>query len=381
VPSTELILADLKRAANEWWLLAAAWHLYFAVITGSLIGGYRPSRKLAGVLVSLPVLSVSMASWASGNLFNGVVFALLAILLIVISVRLPGRVRMAPLWVLAPGIALTAFGWVYPHFVETSSPFGYLFKAPVGIVPCATLSILIGLTLVLNGLDSRAFAFTLGISGLFYGVTGIGRFRVAIDAVLLLGAILLTIRAFRRRRVPEPSAAGPVRGRITAFGIGPRLAFTMLPYSVLALGVHIDLPHFGRMTAKSSPVFMVAGAALIAGGILLWALGERVVIRAFRAGRLHTSGIYALVRHPMYSSALVFVIPGVALLLRSWPILSVAAGAYLAFRFLVRREERYLQDKFGQEFTDYRARVNAVVPLPRFVVGPHQKADAGRGNG
>ena len=381
MPSTELILASLKRVANAWWLLAAIWHLCLAIITGLLIGGNRPSRKLAGVLMSLPVLSASVMAWAGGNPFNGTVFALLTILLVVFSVRLPGRVRIAPLWVLIPGLALTAFGWVYPHFIETSSSFGYLYKAPVGIVPCATLSILVGLTLVLNGLDSRAFALTLGISGLFYGVAGIGRFRVAIDAVLLLGAILLTIRAFRRRRAPEPSATGQVPGRITAFGIGPRLALSMLPYSVLALGVHIDLPHFGRMTAKSSPVFLVAGAALIAGGILLWALGERVVIRAFRAGRLQTSGIYALVRHPMYSAALIFVIPGVALLLRSWPILSVAAGAYLAFRFLVRREERYLQDKFGQEFTDYRARVNAVVPLPRLVLDPHQKADAGRGRG
>jgi protein-S-isoprenylcysteine O-methyltransferase Ste14 len=381
VPSTELILAGLTRAANAWWLLAVAWHLYFAVVTGSLIGGYRPSRKLAGVLLSLPVLSVGLAAWAGGNPFNGIAFALLAVLLIAFSVRLPGRVRIAPLWVLIPGIALTAFGWGYPHFVETLSPFGYLYKAPVGIVPCATLSILVGLTLILNGLDSRAFALILGIFGLFYGVTGVGRLRVAIDAVLLLGAVLLTIRSFRRRRAPEPSATGQVPGRITAFGIGPRLAFSMLPYSVLALGVHIDLPHLGRMTARSSPVFMVAGAALIAGGIVLWALGERVVIRAFRAGRLQTSGIYALVRHPMYSSALVFVIPGLALLLRSWPILSVAAGAYLAFRFLVRREERYLLDKFGQEFTDYRARVNAVVPLPRLIVGPRQKTDAGRGSG
>jgi protein-S-isoprenylcysteine O-methyltransferase Ste14 len=381
VPSTELIMAGLERVASAWWLLAAAWHLYFAIITGLLIGGYRPSRKLAGVLLSLPALSVSPMALAGGNSFNGIVFAVLAILLIVFSVRLPGRVRIAPLWVLVPGIALTAFGWVYPHFVETSSPFGYLYKAPVGIVPCATLSILVGLTLVLNCLDSRAFALTLGISGLFYGVTGVGRFRVAIDAVLLLGTVLLTIRAFRRQRAPEPSAARQVPGRITAWGIGPRLAFSMLPYFVLALGVHLGLPHIGRMTAKSSPVLSVAGAALIVGGIVLWALGERVVIRAFRAGRLYTSGVYALVRHPMYSSALVFVIPGVALMLRSWPILSVAAGAYLVFRFLIRREERYLQDKFGQEFTDYRARVNAVVPLPRFVVGPRQKRDAGRGSG
>jgi protein-S-isoprenylcysteine O-methyltransferase Ste14 len=39
---------------------------------------------------------------------------------------------------------------------------------------------------------------------------------------------------------------------------------------------------------------------------------------------------------------------------------------YTVFKLLIHREDEYLERRFGQAYLDYRARVNEVVPLPRF---------------
>ena len=365
MPSTEQLLAALKHIANAWRPLAVAWHVHFAVLAGMLVTGLRPPRLLTGVLLGLPLLSVSSVAWLSGNPFNGAVYALVAVLLIFFSFRLrSGRVRIAPPWLLVPGTLMFLFGWVYPHFLQTTSFLTYVYAAPVGIIPCATLTTVIGLTLALDGLDSRAFALTLGVPGLFYGFTGVGQVRVFIDVVLLLGAILLTVRAFLRRPEPRPTEQ-QVTGRMTAWGVGPRIGRASLPYLGLMLAIHFGWPRVSLMTPRPSPFLFAAGVGLIVVGIVLWAQGAGVIDRAFNSGRLLTSGAYAIVRNPMYSGIIVFGVPGVALMLRSWPVLTAAAYAYVAFRLFIKEEEGYLQEKFGPEFAKYRARVNAIVPLPR----------------
>ena len=339
MPSTEQLLAALKHIANAWRPLAVAWHVYFAVLAGMLVAGLRPRRLLTGVLLGLPLLSVSSVAWLSGNPFNGAVYALVAVLLIFFSFRLrSGRVRIAPPWLLVPGTLMLLFGWVYPHFLQTTSFLTYVYAAPVGIIPCATLTTVIGLTLALDGLGSRAFALTLGIPGLFYGFTGVGQFRVFTDVVLLLGAILLTVRAFLRRPEPRPTAQ-QVTGRMTAWGVGPRIGRASLPYLGLMLAIHFGWPRVSLMTPRPSPFLFAAGVGLIVVGIVLWAQGAGVIDRAFNSGRLLTSGAYAIVRNPMYSGIIVFGVPGVALMLRSWPVLTAAAYAYVAFRLFTRKKK------------------------------------------
>jgi hypothetical protein len=174
MPTSEQILLGLRDVANNWGPLAIFWHAYFLVFAMILIVGIRPPKRIAGLLLSLPLLSVSLAAWASSNPFNGIVHALIGILFIYFSTRLPSeKVWMAPPWIIIPGILLLLFGWIYPHFLEASSFLPYLYSAPTGLIPCPTLSIAIGLFLILDGLGSRALALILGLSGLFYGMTGI----------------------------------------------------------------------------------------------------------------------------------------------------------------------------------------------------------------
>lgn len=205
MPSPEQILNSLAAIANQWWILATLWHLYFGVLAAGLLLGARPSKRVGGVLLGLPLLSVSALAWSTANLFNGVIFAFVGLALIAIALRmLPNEpVEIASIWGVGAGAVMFIFGWVYPHFLETTSLLPYLYAAPTGLVPCPTLSIVIGLALVVGGLDSRMWSAVLGGTGLFYGVFGALRLGVSIDYVLLIGALLSLSIAFAPKRAVQ----------------------------------------------------------------------------------------------------------------------------------------------------------------------------------
>jgi hypothetical protein len=209
MPAPESILNGLSTIANQWWLLATAWHAYFAVLIVGLILGVRPSKRVAGVLLALPLLSVSILAWTAANPFNGALLCLVGLALIVLAFRLPHeRIQIAPSWMVVAGALMFAFGWVYPHFLDTFPPAAYLVAAPTGLVPCPTLSIVIGLALIVGGLDSRLWTSVLAGTGLFYGLFGALRLGVSIDIVLLLGALAaLAVVFLPRAHTPRPVAA------------------------------------------------------------------------------------------------------------------------------------------------------------------------------
>lgn len=196
MPTPEQILSSLSAIANRWQIVAIAWHVYFAVLIGGLALGLRPSKRVAGVLLALPLISVGVFAWLSANPFNGILFGLAAVALLWIAARLPQeRIQIAPSWLAGIGALLFVFGWVYPHFLQTVSWIPYLYAAPTGLVPCPTLSIVIGLSLIVGDFESRSWSLVLGGMGLFYGLFGALRLGVMIDLVLLVGALLALLVA------------------------------------------------------------------------------------------------------------------------------------------------------------------------------------------
>jgi Putative protein-S-isoprenylcysteine methyltransferase len=74
------------------------------------------------------------------------------------------------------------------------------------------------------------------------------------------------------------------------------------------------------------------------------------------------SGVYRLVRHPMYLS---FLLLGLAqmLLLPNWLAgASGLIGAGLFFAFRVLREERMMLESFGDEYRSYMAHTKRIIP-------------------
>lgn len=72
---------------------------------------------------------------------------------------------------------------------------------------------------------------------------------------------------------------------------------------------------------------------------------------------LVTSGPYRFSRNPMYLS-LALLVTGVAFYRSSlWALLLLIPAVLLLERLVIRREERYLEDKFGERYREYRSRV------------------------
>ena len=211
--TTTHILAWATSVANDWLWLAVGWHVALAALTVSLAGGWRPSQRLLASLLALPLLSVALVAAATRNPFNGAVFAALFVLLLRGALRQSTRpVTAAPSAWLAPAVALLAIGWAYPHFVNASSWAVYGYASPFGLLPCPTLLVVTGMTLLFAGPASKRWTVPLFAADVLYGVIGVLVLRVSLDVCLIAGAILLSLKA--RVDLPRSLLSPPSEARL-----------------------------------------------------------------------------------------------------------------------------------------------------------------------
>jgi hypothetical protein len=186
------ILNGLTSIANDWRWLSISWHVSLGALLLTLVAGWRPSARVLSRLLVAPLVSVSVVAWLSGNPFNGTMFAVLAGTLAFAArcfSNAPGQLA-GSMWA-AAGVAFVAFGWTYPHFLNAASWTSYLYAAPFGLLPCPTLSVVIGMTFLVRELRSRLWTGSLALAGLLYGAFGVLRLGVTLDWVLLCASVLL----------------------------------------------------------------------------------------------------------------------------------------------------------------------------------------------
>ena len=152
---------------------------------------------------------------------------------------------------------------------------------------------------------------------------------------------------------------------MTRVGIGIKLLAVMAVTFLLTGILTYLLPGIFRIDFISASALRVAAIALIAVGLVLKLSSSRVPSTAFKNKELVTTGIFSYIRHPMYSSWILFIAPGIALFFRSWLMLAASLIGYLSFRHLIKEEDEYLTRMFGQTYLDYKSRVGEITPMIR----------------
>lgn len=105
--------------------------------------------------------------------------------------------------------------------------------------------------------------------------------------------------------------------------------------------------------------FIMVGLMLAITGVKLFFKSETTIHPDLKhaTNKLVTTGIYRLSRNPMYLGILLSLI-AIAVWMNNWLSIGVCIGfALYITQFQIKPEERFLQNKFGQEYQDYCRKV------------------------
>ncbi len=187
-------------------------------------------------------------------------------------------------------------------------------------------------------------------------------------------AVLVSLLAFICIRWPHGNRTGSVRiaedrkGRLeVGLLILALIGTTLVPI----VWMTTKLFHFADYDLHPAPyilgiVLMVIGQWLFYRAHADLGTNWSVTLQTRERHALISSGVYSMVRHPMYTSMFLLGIAQV-LFLPNW----IAGPAYLIsfgilYIFRVRVEERMMLDRFGTEYEQYMQRTGRLVPRLRF---------------
>lgn len=140
----------------------------------------------------------------------------------------------------------------------------------------------------------------------------------------------------------------------------PPLVYVLL--AAVAWGLHERWPL--RPPVSAEPILDPLGAAMMAAGLGLDALSlwmfwrQRTSPLPFRgAAAFVARGPYRFTRNPMYLGMTLLVAGAGLLFERLGLMVAALLGAAIIDRFVIRREEQYLQRRFGDSYREYTGRV------------------------
>jgi len=120
-------------------------------------------------------------------------------------------------------------------------------------------------------------------------------------------------------------------------------------------------------SARIIAAMILAPAATVFGWLAVRDLGKQLRILAglYPDHELVRTGVYGVVRHPVYASLFLMMV-ATGLLFARWPVLLLAVAMYIAgTEIRIRAEEGLLRARFGQEFEEYSRKVPAYLPFLR----------------
>jgi protein-S-isoprenylcysteine O-methyltransferase Ste14 len=154
-----------------------------------------------------------------------------------------------------------------------------------------------------------------------------------------------------------------MENKISRFGIGSFVVPVMMIYGLITIFLTFYFYPFFKIRPAPYPLLLAAGIVLVTIGIPFWLISVKAVMQAYNANQLVTGGVYRYCRHPLYSSWIFFIGPGISFLSNSWIILTAPVFMYFICRAFIAREEDYLEKEFGAHYLDYKKKVPTFIPI------------------
>ena len=153
------------------------------------------------------------------------------------------------------------------------------------------------------------------------------------------------------------------RKPMSLWGVGPIFTTISVLITIVSIVIHkCTYPSFS-MEIMPAIVFEVFGIGFMIFGFIIWFSGAVLakIDKNIKEDKLVTTGIYAYVRNPIYSG-IWFFLTGLLIIYHSYIMVGLPILFYILLRVLVKKEEKVLTERFGQEYLTYKKNTNAVFP-------------------
>ena len=158
--------------------------------------------------------------------------------------------------------------------------------------------------------------------------------------------------------------------KLPMFGIGPYLIYGIAFLNAVVIILTFYVFKIGILENIWILVFRIMAVLLIIIGIVLWFIGavRSGMDKNITENKLKTDGIYAWVRNPMYSGCW-FIIVGVTFMWHNILLVPMIFVDWMILTVVLKNtEEKWLLDLYGEEYTEYKKRVNRCIPWKRRII-------------
>lgn len=152
--------------------------------------------------------------------------------------------------------------------------------------------------------------------------------------------------------------------KLNTLGIGPKIGMVALPWLTASILMSIFLKEYfyvGEMLDR--PLFII-GIILLAFGIIFYGISGRLLLKGIKTTKLQTTGTYYLCRNPLYAGIILFIIPGISLMLHTWLVLTTSIVGYIMFKVNIKSEYKEMEEFFGEAYKSYSRNTPEFLPFP-----------------
>jgi protein-S-isoprenylcysteine O-methyltransferase Ste14 len=139
-------------------------------------------------------------------------------------------------------------------------------------------------------------------------------------------------------------------------GSGDRIALMTMPVVIIGVAANLLAPSKFAIPLRS-PWISGAAVVVLVVGVVGWASSVALILAKVPKGQLITGGPYAIVKHPLYTSVGLLVLPAAGVLLDTWLGAAIGATVYIASRRFAPDEEAFLANAFGATWQAYSRKV------------------------
>lgn len=135
-------------------------------------------------------------------------------------------------------------------------------------------------------------------------------------------------------------------------GSGDKVMLFTLPFLAVGLVLNILFPATFSVGGPS-PALRAVSIVVLVPGVVIWLWSVVLILTRTSKHQLITTGPFALVKHPLYTSVALLVLPWLGFLLDTWLGVVIGIVMYVASRRYAPAEEKGLSAEFGEAWDEY----------------------------